>query len=203
MKKRCGLVSTLVLSCNLLQGKTTYFPPTSLHEDAYLHKLTSKYYSDYLGAMNEPSLWESRKKTVEEYRFLWLPTWDQPIAVRISISSDGTGQVTAKVLRGSGGGKPGKLVTNHVRQVSSDVVDSFRAQLESTNFWKLPTYEYSGGRDGARWIFEGVKHGKYHAVDRWSPQINRRSPTDGNYERLGKMFLLELGQLKLAEKDIY
>ena len=37
-------------------------------------------------------------------------------------------------------------------------------------YWTMPTVEENSvGVDGAQWIVEGVRNGKYHLVDRWSP----------------------------------
>src|SRR4051794_37575604 len=48
-------------------------------------------FSRHLRAMNEPSLWKSSHgdKGPSTYRFLWLPTWGHPVAVRIERTNNG------------------------------------------------------------------------------------------------------------------
>ncbi len=62
-------------------------------------------------------------------------------------------------------------------------------------FWQLPTEETAGviGMDGARWIVEGVKAGRYHLVDRWSPK-------DGAVREFG---LLLVGLSEIDSEPIY
>ena len=45
--------------------------------------------------------------------------------------------------------------------------------------------------DGAQWVLEGTRNGRYHVVDRWSP-------TGTEYEQLCK-FLMELSPVKLDQ----
>lgn len=61
-------------------------------------------------------------------------------------------------------------------------------------FWSLGLDDKAGD-DGAQWIIEGVKDGKYHLVDRWSPK-------DGQVRELGLM-LLDMANLKIPAKDVY
>lgn len=66
-------------------------------------------------------------------------------------------------------------------------------QLENENFWELPTKKETLGFDGAQWVIEGLQDGKYHLVDRWTPE-------SGSIRKIG-LFLLELSGLKV--KKIY
>ena len=34
----------------------------------------------------------------------------------------------------------------------------------------MPSKKETLGLDGARWILEGLKKGRYHVVERWSPE---------------------------------
>jgi hypothetical protein len=50
--------------------------------------------------------------------------------------------------------------------------------------------------DGAQWILEGVKNGKYQVTDRWSPEV-------GPIRNLGIMMLIDLAKLKLLYEEVY
>ena len=50
--------------------------------------------------------------------------------------------------------------------------------------------------DGAQWILEGVRNGKYHVVDRWSPE--KGDPVRG----IG-ILALKLGRFKIHSEEIY
>lgn len=149
-------------------GATGCFPEHSL--DA----LQRGWYSTFLRAMQEPSLWEaSTDPHLHSYRCLWLRTFHAPIAVRVTIDRGGTGELTAKVLDGQGGYAPGKLVKNQTAILSKEQIDSILNHIQTSNVWHLPSWPATlvpPPPDGARWILEGVKNGQYHVVARFSPE---------------------------------
>ena len=60
------------------------------------------------------------------------------------------------------------LTTSKTTQIGQKETDILLETLERLKFWHLPANETGvGGLDGAQWIIEGVKDGKYHIVDRW------------------------------------
>jgi hypothetical protein len=61
--------------------------------------------------------------------------------------------------------------------------------LEKADFWNMTPNELPRGLDGANWIIEGAKKGKYHIVDRWSPE-------DGPF-REAALYLINLSKLKI------
>ena len=148
-----------------------FFPLAIFDKDEKQAIQTAAWYSSHLYAMQEPSLWfNAENEQRQRYRFLWLRTFHQPIAVRLSITDDGQGEIVLKVTDGMGGYGSGKLVVNESQPVTKDSVTGFLSKLQSLNFWELPTSEKGLGCDGAQWILEGVRDGKYHLVDRWSPK---------------------------------
>ena len=60
---------------------------------------------------------------------------------------------------------------------------TFRAEPDDRN-----------GVDAAQWIFEGLKGGEYHIVDRWSPE-------NGEVHSLGIMMLIDLAKKLLKGGD--
>jgi hypothetical protein len=77
----------------------------------------------------------------------------------------------------------------------------FRDRLDSVGFWKPParqrvpagTYHL----DGAQWIVEASKDGRYQIVDRWSP------PPDDPIHALGMMLTIDLAHFNLSRQDVY
>jgi hypothetical protein len=166
-----------------------YFPPGVLSSNRWQNRFKSRWYSKALTAMKEPSLLRFQSRQNETYRFLWLRSFDNPIVVRIHRSKSSIYLVT-KQLDGDGGHHPGKLIANRTRSLSSAEWDEFTKQLEQSSYWTLPADIGDIGNDGAQWILEGAKDGRYHVVDRWSPK-------DDGYRRACS-YLLELSGLKLG-----
>jgi hypothetical protein len=150
--------------------------------------------------MQEPSLWDlSKKNSVETYRFLWLRTFHHPVAARLKVAPDGSGELIVKVLNGKGGYEPGRLIRNSTMRVDKDGVIRFLKLLDEAGFWAMPPEETMGnsvGVDGAQWIIEAAKGGQYHVVDRWSPD-------DGPYRKAGLFLVLNLGGLNPRYNDVY
>jgi len=146
-----------------------YFPSKLLGgNDQWLDSFSNKWYSEQLFAMREPIIF-SDKSNKEIYRFTWLRTFDNPIAIRIE-KQDSTYLLFWKVCNGAGGYEPGQLTTDKQKIIDKQTWDKFKNKLSDINFWNLPTKEKDiMGTDGSQWILEGKKGNKYHAVDRWSP----------------------------------
>ncbi len=76
------------------------------------------------------------------------------------------------------------------------MVLGYRSGIELLEFAdpRLKTDEI--GVDGAQWIVEGIKDGRYKVVDRWSPE-------KGAVRALGLTMLLDLAKLKLQYREVY
>jgi hypothetical protein len=130
-----------------------------------------EWYSKPLKAMKEPSLWQLSKtdRSATVYRFLWLPTFHRPVSVRLVRSSEGT-ILHAVLLDGRGGYEPGKIIVSKTVKISAKQWESFQRLLDKVQFWEMPSKDPGNfGKDGDQLILEGVRAGKYHIVDRWSP----------------------------------
>jgi hypothetical protein len=171
-----------------------YFPDFSFHEDSRLDKQFAKSRISCLTAMSEPSLLEmSQQKALTSFRFTWLPAWDRPISVRVILKADGTSDLKAKSVQGSYW-KPGKLDLAKDVALTNQQTAELLGLIEAAGFWTLPSRVPTSGRDGADWLFEGVKDGRYHLTERWSPN-------PGNYRNLG-LFLIKLSGLR-DSADVY
>jgi hypothetical protein len=197
---------SLALGAILLLGSanadpTIYFPPGTLDGTEQSSHFKEQWYSGQLRALKEPSLWElSKTQKTQTYRFLWLRSFDHPISVRLDIRQDGTALLTTKATSGQGGYKPAALIMNKTRALTKEQTSWALDRINEVGFWGLATYEKPKegvvNLDGAQWILEGVKDGKYQVTDRWSPE-------NGPIHTLGLMMLIELAQLKLLYQEVY
>jgi hypothetical protein len=82
--------------------------------------------------------------------------------------------------------------------LSKEQVEWFRNQVQDAALWKLPTRQSGGaGLDGAQWIMEMAKGGRYHVIDRWSPSA------DDPVHRIGTTMMINLAHFKLLYEDVY
>ena len=194
-----------VLALLMLHGRTTpaqevqYFPNLALGENQREHDFKVDWYTKQLKAMREPSLLDLSKTGEHVYRFLWLRSFHSPVAVRLNITEDGTSVLTAKVTDGKGGYGPGKLIKNETKRITKEQTQRFLDQVRELDYWDLTALESMGdvvGCDGAQWVLEAMKGGRYKVVDRWSPK-------KGAIRVLGLLMLTDLADLKFSRREVY
>ena len=175
-----------------------YFPLTFFKErNSYVGSDTFlvTWYSRQLYALKEPVLF-SLKSENEVYRFTWLRTFDNPIAIRME-KQDDTYKLYWKVCDGAGGYEPGNLIIDETTDVTEEVWNSFIKMIKRLDFWDMePLDSTFDGLDGSQWILEGKNYYYYRVVDRWSPYGKNM------YSRCCK-FLLDLTNLDISEDKIY
>ena len=88
-----------------------YFPPGILDKNPQFDELKVNWYSKHLKALREPSLWELSRQDpkAEVYRFLWLRSFNHPIAVRLVVRTNGSGWMNSRMTTGQGGFKPARI----------------------------------------------------------------------------------------------
>jgi hypothetical protein len=138
------------------------------------------WYSEDLYAMKEPSLWalsrEDRKAVA--YRFLWLPSFRPPLAVRVVPSGDGA-VLDAIRLDGPNGYRGAKPVSRRNVKLTRDQWAELRRRIDDARFWSLPSELWTYGiADGAGYVVEGIKAGRYHVVN-----ANTNPNPDDRYRR--------------------
>lgn len=194
-------VSELRLGQDCFPGKSkeiaairtpSFFPRNVLAQEEWSDQFKMDWYGKHLRAMNEVPLHFPDKMVPESYRFLWLRTFNHPVAVRIW--NTGTEVfINVKELSGAGGYEPGRMILTEQRRLSQDEWDAFMRLLEYSCYWEQPTEDSEdAGFDGAQWILEGVRNGRYHVVDRWTP-------TSGSF-REACLYMLKLSRLKIDKK---
>jgi hypothetical protein len=123
-----------------------------------------------LAAFHEPDLCRGRiEEHAHSYRFLWIPTFDHPVFMRVDIGGDGNATLQTKALSGAGGYELGRLETAQPRRLVFEEESTLYSTLADMGFWTLPTRvknPYAIVLDGTTWVIEGVRDGKCHVVTR-------------------------------------
>lgn len=169
----------------------SYFPSGAFSADKYFGERKAEEYPKFLAAMNEPSVLHLPECAEEAYRFLWLRTFHAPVAVRVWRSGNRS-FLAAKQLSGKSGYGIGQLIVEKLSPLDESEWLVFTGLVNQTSFWTVPTEgEMLRGHDGAEWLLEGAKNGKYHVVDRWSPE-------DQKY-RAACEYLMKISGLEIDE----
>jgi hypothetical protein len=197
----------LSLALVLLLGNAT-----SIQEDTYFPKgifgaITRYVCAYHLGVFREPSLLrESKESGLQSYRFLWLRTFHHAVVIRVDILPDGTGTLITKTSSGEAGFGVlnRKIIEDISRSLSRDELRTLLKALNETRFWSIPTVRKADqtGEDGADWLLEGVKDGRYHAVLRWSP-CGRSGPGKSAVCSLGRELAFHLAHLNIPKDEVY
>lgn len=153
----------MLSSISVIAEKVDYFP------DKIMREFYEEWFGQFLSAMEEPSLYPLAEDDSKEiYRFTLLETWGRPVSVRIEITNQ-LASVTTVKLTGSGGYEPGEIKFKETVLLNATQSTDLLKRINALNFTSIPTVDKTFGCDGARWIFEGVKNGKYHVINRWCP----------------------------------
>jgi hypothetical protein len=200
--------TTVLLASQKTPAQIDYFPAGNLDETPQSSQFKEQWYSEQLRALKEPSLWRlSKTQKTQTYRFLWLRSFHHPISVRLDVAEDGAAVVTTKITSGQASDESRKLLVNKSHSLTKEQTASFLDGINEAGFWDLATYEREvvgpDGKkivevhvDGAEWILEGVKDGKYKIADRWSPE-------KGPVRAVGLTMLIDLAKLKLLYEEVY
>ena len=147
-----------------VRGDSALFAKTGLNWS------TASHYGRYLRTMREPALCSDAG--VERYRFLWLPSFQRAIAVRVDRRSNAT-NLTVKEVTGADYDRSGALSRDTVIRLSPAEWEQFERLLDATDLWDVPRKEQhpadSGALDGAQAVFEAAVPDRYHLVERSSP----------------------------------
>jgi len=145
--------------------KDAFFPPDTFTGPAASE--TNYWYSSVLSSLGEAPLWRRSPDAEETWRFTYIGSWGGTRTATLSIHCTGAGSVRYKCL-----GVDQVLST----QASANQVFSFFDMLRRAEFWDAPTEIRTEGCDGAQWLLEGIKEGRYHLVARWSPGFESQAP---------------------------
>jgi hypothetical protein len=161
------LISTLWWATALAFADDSYFPIKTKAGGEGVSAFESNWYGKALERMNEPRLPGFTKDVnADIYRIMILPTWGNPIVVRVQRHGE-LYTLSARRLDGQGGYDPGKLVEAKNIELGADDSKTLAALIQNLNFFQLSTEDDVMGADGDQWIIEGVSQGKYHVAVRW------------------------------------
>jgi hypothetical protein len=161
------LVSALWCAAASAIADDSYFPIKTKSGGEGVTAFESKWYGKSLERMSEPRLPGLAKDVnADVYRIMILPTWGNPIVVRVQRHGE-LYSLSARRLDGQGGYDPGKLVESKNSELSPEDSKTLEQRIQNVSFFQLPTDDGVFGHDGDEWIMEGVSRGKYHVVVRW------------------------------------
>jgi hypothetical protein len=186
----CRMVVLIVigLAISACTSQSNYVRPVCPAGEEYFPRATFQYsygdatdgYARRLRNMGEPSLSCAAKSDTEAYRLLWLPSFSNFVAVRLSREAQEYRLDTTSL---SPTGDETQVVGRTSRLLTESEWREFKAVFAESDFWQMPaTLEDIGSTDGWRWVMEAQDGSRYHAIDR---QFKRGA----TYEALGLRFL--------------
>lgn len=179
-----------------------FMPDNYTNPNQYLvDPLIQKMITETLTSMNEPSLWEAPSEQ-PSFRFTWLRSFDEPIAIRISKIGNNY-SVHTTVLEIDENRKILRIKTTKIRSVPKKKWNEFLALLKKSTYWELSPVaqpQFKDGwlrvtNDGALWVLEANLNHRYHMV-------SMNSPENKEFRSLC-LFLLGLSGLQIKPSLIY
>jgi hypothetical protein len=172
----------ITASCPPASSDVFYYPERTF--DARRSDMDESFrhgFATDLAAMNELSLSCGPSKEREIYRLLFLPTFNHPVAVRITDTASGI-VLESTELSGESGYYPGMVFEHKRIQLNERAWKELKTSIAASMFWSSTTsVEAMIGIDGDLWIIEGRKGQEYHAVGRFHPKGT-------SFGDLGQMF---------------
>ena len=159
----------------------TYFPPQTFTSGAA--DFQRRWYSSDMYALGEKPLWPAPPGPETIYRLTYLPAFTGPSVVTLSVPPEGDGTIAIKTI--SVDQDTAKVDESKVARRNQ--LSRFLAALDEAQFWTTPTELPRRGFDGAEWIMEGVKDGRYRVVVRWSPDIAQHSSEEKSFTEAGDL----------------
>ena len=177
---------------------TEYFPPAGTPWTTGFHfgDEWGESVSQILKMMHEPSLyWCEAGVPDAQYRFIWIRSFNDPIAIRLSVHANGTGTLFIHSLKGWMAGYPPKPGINSTREITSDQTKHALELFKQIDFMDKRNRFDISSTDGSNWIFEANEGGRYQLVE-------FRDPTP-EAQRFGLYLMLDLAKLPLTKDEIY
>ncbi len=164
-----------------------YLPENTIDDLFY------KYYSSFLSKLNQESIYEKMTDISKHiYRFIWLRSFHDPITITIEILDKEYGELHFQKFNVSRFYSENEIVINNFIKLTPININILLGVIKECDFWGAPSKNpYSHGLDGSTWIIEGLREGKYHIIERWSP-INMDEVSAG----IG-LKMLDLSRIKI------
>jgi hypothetical protein len=72
---------------------------------------------------------------------------------------------------------PGPVRRSKGVRITKGQWESFLTALDEAQFWELDAEGGTMVCDGTTWVLEGMRHGHYHVVTRWTPEAMAEAVT--------------------------
>jgi hypothetical protein len=127
---------------------------------------------EILDRFDENDLKDQADPAAQVYRLVFLPTFHEPVCIRVDNRS-GQYSVIVTKLSGQGGftfDELGKRWPSEAKFISHNDWLGLERLIEASRFWELETIDVFDEpvNDGAYWVLEG-ENGLYHRVERIRP----------------------------------
>ncbi|KGO88537.1 hypothetical protein Q765_01110 [Flavobacterium rivuli WB 3.3-2 = DSM 21788] len=153
-----------------------------------------KWLSEQLKDLKEISLYKKQVlDDIEIYRFTWLRSFHNPIALRIEKSNNDV-TLYYSIGKGMGGYKPIGLKKRGSKKLTLTEWDNFVKLLSNGNYRELPNYDSTLMTDGAVWLLEYKTHDTYEAKADNNPGKNIYNSC---------IYLLRISGIKIPDYEIY
>lgn len=127
------------------------------------------------------------------YRFTWLRSFHHPIVIRIE-KSDNKVNLYWKTGKGLSGYHPQGIRKSGKKRLNIENWENFEQYLEKADFENLPNVKKIMMTDGAQWTLEKKDSKEYKIHNTNWPQKDFKNAC---------LYLLELTNIRVKEKDIY
>lgn len=144
-----------------------YFPDSAFARENSDGSLFREWYGNYLSALGEPSLFAAPNSDMRIYRFLWLRSFHDPIAVRVEIEPDGDALLYYVRASRARGYEPG-LIERKSRRLSAAQTASIERRFAKLSLCQ-PRDDDTHGLDGSEWVYEMRSPTRYCAMNFWTP----------------------------------
>ena len=149
-------------------------------------KLRDIRYSAYLDELDEGSI---RDVEGEVYRFCdFISIPEENVVYKVTVTDEGGELVYKKSVSDIGGqlvftDYSAEIIDSKTISLNKKQISNLRRALRKIDFWNLVNMGPRIGADGSECVVEGVKDGKYHITERWTPKV-----TNSEYEELCQAF---------------
>lgn len=179
---------------NLDRGWECNFTNSYLYDIESAQEFGNDWITEQLKGLNEPALFnEITDDNKEIFRFTWLRSFNNPIAVRLEKTESGV-YLYYKVGRGMGGYKPKGIKRKGKKKLSVTEWDSFAKLVEAMNYDSLENNYNMMMVDGAEWVLEHKTQTQFQA---------KKTNIAGEDFTIACLYLVKLANIKIAEDDIY
>ncbi len=146
-----------------------------------------------LKRINEAPLWCGQEQ--ETYRFIYLPTFHNPMVLRVKVVGENMTLMGARFDGQAGFEFDPEVLGRVSRELNRKEVFEIQRHIGRIGFGRPIRYRNESGADGSTWIFEGRRDGHYQQMVRWSPEVGA--------ERDFGLALIRLSGLATASDDVY